>query len=91
MSLKNSLDTNGLNHLLIQPPIMGSEKLQILQNTDRIVREAECKLISGLCRTSRFEKEKKGLFPKRIQISERAIGWRLSDLMAWVEERANAK
>lgn len=57
---------------------------------DRFVRETECKHISGLSRTRRWELERVGKFPKRIQLSERAIAWRLSDLMSWIEERANA-
>lgn len=56
---------------------------------DRFVRETECKTITGLSRTRRWELEKKGKFPKRIKLSERAVAWRLSDLMSWMEERCN--
>lgn len=56
----------------------------------RFVREAECKFITGLSRTRRWELEKEGKFPKRIKLSERAVAWRLSDLMSWMEERSNA-
>lgn len=56
---------------------------------DRFVREAECKQITGLSRTRRWELEKAGLFPKRVKLSERAIAWRLTALMAWIEERSN--
>ena len=66
-----------------------SDLTKTLTTTDRFVREAECKQISGLSRTRRWELERDGKFPKRIQLSERAIAWRLSDLMAWIEERAN--
>ena len=31
--------------------------------------------------------EKLGKFPKRIKISERRVGWRLSDVEAWLAER----
>jgi len=58
--------------------------------TNRFVRENECKLITGLSRTRRWELERKGKFPKRIKLSERAVAWRLSDLMSWMEERCNA-
>jgi len=56
---------------------------------DRFIREAECKQITGLSRTRRWELEKEGKFPKRIKLSERAIAWLLSDLMNWIEERCN--
>jgi len=58
---------------------------------DRFVREAECKLLTQLSRTRRWEKEKEGKFPKRIKLSERAVAWRLSDLMNWMEERCHEK
>ncbi|AWB68464.1 transcriptional regulator [Saccharobesus litoralis] len=56
---------------------------------DRFVREAECKTITGLSRTRRWELEQVGKFPKRIKLGERAVAWRLSDLMNWIEERSN--
>ena len=31
--------------------------------------------------------EKLGKFPKRIKIGERRVGWRLSDVEAWLAER----
>ena len=31
--------------------------------------------------------EKMGKFPKRIKIGERRVGWRLSDVEAWLAER----
>ncbi|HHQ6582557.1 TPA: helix-turn-helix transcriptional regulator [Serratia fonticola] len=55
---------------------------------DRIVREAECRKITGLCRTTRFLMEREGKFPARVRISARAVGWKLSDLQEWTK---NAK
>lgn len=59
--------------------------------TNRFVREAECKQITGLSRTRRWELERESKFPKRVKLSERAVAWRLSDLMNWMEERCNGK
>ena len=56
-------------------------------NTDRIVREPEATRISGLGRTRRHELAKEGKFPKKVKISDRASGYRLSELMAWLESR----
>lgn len=58
-------------------------------SSDRFVREAECKQITGLSRTRRWELEQIGKFPKRIKLGERAVAWRLSDLMNWMEALAN--
>jgi prophage regulatory protein len=57
---------------------------------DRIVRENECRQLSGLSRTRRYELERLGRFPKRVKLSERATGWRLSDINSWVESRASS-
>jgi prophage regulatory protein len=54
---------------------------------DRIVREPEAKKISGLGRTQRHVLEKRGEFPQRVKISDRASGYRLSELRDWLESR----
>ena len=48
---------------------------------DRIVRETECKAISGLSRTTRWRLEQSGDFPRRRRISPGLVGWLLSELM----------
>lgn len=53
---------------------------------NRIVREKECRKITGLCRTTRFLMEKDGKFPSRVKISARAVGWKLSDLQEWARD-----
>jgi len=60
-----------------------------IKENDRFAREQECKKISGLSRTQRWVLEKEGKFPKRIKLSERAVAWRMSELMNWMEERCN--
>jgi prophage regulatory protein len=56
---------------------------------DRIVREAECALLSGLSRTTRWRLERAGKFPKRRQISPNCVGWLCSEVMTWLRERAD--
>ena len=70
--------------------LQNTKDLNVFNSTNRFVREAECKQITGLSRTRRWELEKEGKFPKRIKLSERAVAWQLSDLMIWMEERVNA-
>ena len=55
--------------------------------TDRIVREPESTQVTGLSRSRRYELAKAGLFPKKIRLSDRASGYRLSELEAWLESR----
>lgn len=56
----------------------------------RIVRLPEAVNITGLGRGSIYRLMKLGKFPRQIKLSERAIGWRESDLAAWLESRQEA-
>ena len=55
---------------------------------DRFVREPECKALTGLSRVTRWRMEREGTFPARRQIAPNAVGWRLSELLEWLETRA---
>lgn len=57
-----------------------------IHNLDRLVRELECRQITGLSRQRRWELEKAGQFPKRINLGTRSIAWRLSELQAWIND-----
>ncbi|HCL5348563.1 TPA: AlpA family phage regulatory protein [Salmonella enterica subsp. salamae serovar [1],40:z35:e,n,x,z15] len=52
-------------------------------NNDRVVREKECRELTGLCRATRFLWERKGKFPVRRNLGGRSIGWLLSDIQEW--------
>lgn len=54
---------------------------------DRVVREAEVRQITGLSRTRRFELMREGRFPRKIKLSDRASGWRLSEVESWLASR----
>lgn len=55
--------------------------------TDRLLRAPDLEAIVGVSERTIRRLEKKGQFPKRIQITPRAVGWRESAVMAWLEER----
>jgi prophage regulatory protein len=55
------------------------------QYPDRVVRERERKVITGLPTSSWYQLQCKGLAPRPIPLGRRACGWLLSDLTAWVE------
>ncbi|WP_318470774.1 AlpA family phage regulatory protein [Photobacterium leiognathi] len=57
------------------------------QTPDRIIREAERKFITSISRAQAYQLEKQGLFPKRIHLGSRSVGWRLSDIMDWMNKR----
>ncbi len=56
---------------------------------DRIVREEERKQLTGLSRTSAWDLERKGLFPKRRKLHPQgsAVCWLLSELQEWIASR----
>ena len=53
---------------------------------DRIIREKECREITGLSRATRYRWEKQGKFPKRVQISSGVVGWLQSSIIEWLQE-----
>jgi prophage regulatory protein len=57
---------------------------------DRIVRDPEATEITGLSRSRRHELAAVGKFPKKVKLSERASGYRYSELMQWLESRPHA-
>ena len=68
----------------------GVEQHPSVGTSDRIIRERECAQISGLSRTRRWELEQQGKFPRRRKLSERASGYLLSEVLAWVRSRPQA-
>lgn len=55
---------------------------------DRYVREDECLRITGLSRSTRHRGMKNGTFPQTYAISPQARGWKLSELMLWMNSRS---
>ncbi len=58
------------------------------QIPDRIIREKERQLITSISRAHAYQLEKVGRFPKRIHLGCRSVGWRLSELMEWVNNQS---
>ncbi|CDU35693.1 TPA: AlpA family phage regulatory protein [Escherichia coli] len=55
-----------------------------MPDIDRVIREKECVALTTLANSTRWKLEKTGKFPKRIKIGERAAGYRLSEIQAWI-------
>jgi prophage regulatory protein len=58
---------------------------------DPILRMAGVEQMVGLRRTSIYRLRKRGDFPKPIPLAGRTIGWRESDLRAWIQARPPLK
>lgn len=57
---------------------------------DRIIREAECRELTGLSRSRRYELEQLGQFPRRVKLTAHAVGWHYRDIAAWIASRQPA-
>jgi prophage regulatory protein len=54
---------------------------------NRIVRMKELKLLLGVSNATIYRHIKLNKFPKPIQLSTNIVGWRLSVVEAWINER----
>ena len=55
--------------------------------TDIILRRPAVEKIIGLSRSTIYEMISLGLFPKPIRIGRKAVGWRESVIIKWLESR----
>jgi predicted DNA-binding transcriptional regulator AlpA len=55
---------------------------------DRVIRLDDVKRITGLSRTTIWEMERAGKFPKHLQLTAKAIGWLESQIVSWMEALA---
>jgi prophage regulatory protein len=56
---------------------------------EKILRFADVKSATGLSRPTIWRLEHRGEFPRRIQISPGAVGWKWSDIEKWINERSS--
>lgn len=54
---------------------------------EQILRVKQVKDITGLSIASIYRFEKAGKFPKRFHLSEKLVGWKMSDIQAWINSR----
>jgi prophage regulatory protein len=68
-------------------PVRSDER----ERMSRILREREVKHVTGLSRVTRWRLERRGLFPKKVRLTERCIGWQEAEIMAWLRSRSEAR
>lgn len=54
---------------------------------DRIVRLPEVLNLAGISASTVYRLENNGEFPKRLNLSRSTVGYRLSDITAWIASR----
>ena len=53
----------------------------------RVIRRKELRSITGLSDSTVWRLEQSGDFPPRRKLSTQAVGWVLSEVLHWLEER----
>lgn len=53
----------------------------------RLLRLPEVLRATGLSRSTLYRKIKESAFPSPVQLGERAVGWRESEVIAWIDGR----
>ena len=54
---------------------------------DRFIRIPEAVIITGRSKSSLLRDEDRGTFPKRKRIGKYAVGYKLSEIQAWLDSR----
>ena len=60
------------------------------RQNDRILRLPEVRQVTGLGKTTIYDQENRGLFPKRLKLTERTCGWWQSEVLEWLKTRPRA-
>lgn len=53
----------------------------------KIMRRPDVQARTGLSRSTIYDGMSKGTFPQAVKLSTRAVGWRESDIVAWLDSR----
>ncbi|MAT92859.1 MAG: DNA-binding protein [Halioglobus sp.] len=51
---------------------------------ERILRRPEVQQMTGLCCSAIYARMEQGTFPKPVKLGPQAVGWKLSDVQAWI-------
>ena len=54
---------------------------------DPIIRRKKLRQLVGLSDSTLYRKEQAGEFPRRVKLGRHSVGWRLSEVEAWLEDR----
>ncbi|HEY6640601.1 helix-turn-helix transcriptional regulator [Povalibacter sp.] len=62
----------------------------MIHNVTRILRLKDVCTQTGLCRSAVYALEARSKFPRRIQLTSRAVGWVEREIVEWVDRRIEA-
>lgn len=55
----------------------------------RIMRRPEVEARTGLSRSTLYDWMKKGLFPLPVKLGSRLVGWKDTDVQAWIDAQSS--
>ena len=71
-------------------PPSDEQRAQLLMRSgqcERLVREPDRRVITGVSRTQWWTLERKKVAPDKVRLGGNSVAWRLSDLLAWIDQR----
>ena len=60
------------------------------QTQFKLIKRKDVERLTTLSRSTIYDKMSKGTFPRPVKLGERAVAWRESDVVAWLERRPQA-
>jgi len=55
--------------------------------SNRFMRKPEVRKVTGLSDTTIWRMERRGEFPRRRRLSQKAVGWLSDEVFSWMENR----
>jgi predicted DNA-binding transcriptional regulator AlpA len=76
-----------LEFLMVNTTTNKTQAVNFAPTPDRIVRAKEVQNLTGLSRTTLWRLEQKEKFPKRVSLGGQSVGWKLSEVQDWIDEK----
>ena len=57
----------------------------------RFLRRPEVEMVTGLPRSTIYDRMSEGTFPKPVKIGPQAVGWLEDEIAAWVEAKISER
>ena len=63
----------------------------LTQEAEKVLRKPEVRQMVGLSDPTIWRLEKAGKFPQRVKLGERSCGYFQSEILAWLDSKAQAR
>ncbi|MFN3233408.1 MAG: helix-turn-helix transcriptional regulator [Alphaproteobacteria bacterium] len=58
---------------------------------NRVLRRKEVERVTGLSRSTIYQRMSNGTFPKPVPLGPQRVGWMENELVDWIEERVRER